>query len=490
MWITNNIQKQTNAKFVIPKCLSILSVTLVVLFALFSQSADANRLYTPQQNTSATGEVQSKEDSKSTRDTTHVAAVSSKLPNRITALTAASDPQLCIQYDSFNRMITVTCESANLSHIDSVMKDSTVLKKYGDGVWLLNANLTIADGANFVINSNDTNWLKINSTTGGNAYHIYVKGNLDIDSVKLSSWNTTSDDYSITDVNTPRASITIQPKGTGKTNIFNSDIGYLGDGNTSRGQGLSYWSADGSVIRNNTIHDMYYGFYSERVGNITIENNTIRNDIKYGIDPHTGTHDMIIRNNKVHDNGHIGIICSLDCNNITIEGNTVYNNTRAGIMLSKNVQNSVVRNNIIHGEDTGISVSESSKDLVHSNVINNSLNGIQVKLNSSANNIQNNSIYNSEKCGIQISDAASRNLIMSNVVLNSTKNGVCIFDSSYNNTVNGNTIDASGSYAIYVRDSNSPDNVVSENLLLNVSRNPIRMINGTVTAINNTSPIN
>ena len=55
-----------------------------------------------------------------------------------------------------------------------------------------------------------------------------------------------------------------------------------------------YWAGDGSVIKNNTIHHMYYAFYSEQVGNITIENNTIHDDIKYGIDPHTGTHDMVI----------------------------------------------------------------------------------------------------------------------------------------------------------------------------------------------------
>ena len=352
---------------------------------------------------------------------------------------------------------------------------------------MLNADLNIDDGANFVIDSNDTKWLKINSTAA-NPHHIYVKGNLRIDSVKVSSWNTKSNDYAMTDVNTPRASITVLPKGTGKTDILNSEIAYLGDGNTSRGQGISYWSADGSIIRNNTIHHMYYGFYSEGVGNITIENNSVHNDIKYGLDPHTKTHDMIIRNNTVHGNGHIGIICSLDCINITIEGNTVYNNTKAGIMLSKNVQNSVVRDNKVQGEDTGISVSESSKDLVHGNVINNSANGIQVKLNSTNNKVQNNYIYHSDKCGIQISDAASRNFISSNTVLNSTKSGICLLDGPVANTINNNTIDASNSFAVYARDSNSTDNIVRENLLLNVTKSPIKMVNSTLTVLNNTSP--
>jgi poly(beta-D-mannuronate) C5 epimerase len=52
-----------------------------------------------------------------------------------------------------------------------------------------------------------------------------------------------------------------------------------------------------------------------------IEDNHVHDNTIYGLDPHTGTHDMIIRNNVVHNNGEEGIICSEDCYNITIEGN-------------------------------------------------------------------------------------------------------------------------------------------------------------------------
>ena len=38
-----------------------------------------------------------------------------------------------------------------------------------------------------------------------------------------------------------------------------------------------------------------------------VENNIIRNSGHYGLDPHTGTHDMIIQHNIVHDNGAQGI---------------------------------------------------------------------------------------------------------------------------------------------------------------------------------------
>ncbi|MGC2426137.1 MAG: right-handed parallel beta-helix repeat-containing protein, partial [Nitrososphaeraceae archaeon] len=246
----------------------------------------------------------------------------------------------CISYDLADKLITLTCGSWNPSQIYSSLNNTSAMKKENDGTWLLNSNLKIWHDATFHVNSTDTKWLKINSTTPEDPYHIDVVGNMMINSVKISSWNTTSNNYTTTDGKIPRSSITVLPVASGKTDIINSEIAYLGDGNTSRGQGLSYWAGDGSLIKNNTIHHMYYAFYSEQVGNITIENNTIHDDIKYGIDPHTGTHDMIIRNNRVYDNGHIGIICSLDCNNITIDGNTVSGNTNAGIMLSRNVQDS------------------------------------------------------------------------------------------------------------------------------------------------------
>ena len=53
----------------------------------------------------------------------------------------------------------------------------------------------------------------------------------------------------------------------------------------------------------------------------------------YGLDPHTGTHDIVIRNNTVHDHGAMGIICSLDCYNVTIENNTVLKVLVQGLCL-------------------------------------------------------------------------------------------------------------------------------------------------------------
>jgi parallel beta-helix repeat protein len=141
----------------------------------------------------------------------------------------------------------------------------------------------------------------------------------------------------------------------------------------------------------------------------------------YGLDPHTGTHDMIIRNNTVHDNGSIGIICSLDCYNITIENNIVYNNTKMGIMFSRNMYDSVARNNIVSNEDRGIVISESHNNEIYNNTVSDSGSGIDLDTESSKNKIQDNIVANIPySSALVVEDgAAEQNMLYSNTLVNS-----------------------------------------------------------------------
>jgi len=106
----------------------------------------------------------------------------------------------------------------------------------------------------------------------------------------------------------------------------------------------------------------------------------------YGFDPHTGTHDIIIRNNTVHDHGAMGIICSLDCYKIVIENNKVSNSAGSGIMFSRNMTNSITRNNYVHNEQC-IFVSQSHDNKIYYNTVSNCGNGIYLKSESSNNSV-------------------------------------------------------------------------------------------------------
>ena len=362
---------------------------------------------------------------------------------------AAGNGNGCISYDSVRRMITVSCKSATLTDIYNQLNDPAVLNKeqQRNGVWLLNANITINKGSTLTIDPTDTTWLKIIADERTLAYGIHVLGSLKIDSVQLTSWNPETNYYAmsngsressgpatkacgsncpiavkdkLTHHGAPRPYIRIESRATGTTNITNSYIGYIGyeAGWGKMTPGLQYNAGDGSVIRNNDFDHLYFGFYSVNVGNMVIENNKIHNSGHYGIDPHTGTHDMVIRNNIVYDNNGTAIICSLDCYNIRFENNIVYNNHGGGIVFSRNTTHSVARNNYVHDQTTPIQIAASYNNAVYNNIISNTnTTGILIIGDSSGNKIFNNNIMNAQSA-FGIKNTAANNMIYANKLIN------------------------------------------------------------------------
>ena len=385
--------------------------------------------------------------------------------NTIPSFSQSSIPSAsCINYNPSTIIITVSCSSARLTDIDNKLHDPSILAKQSPaGVWFLSANLVIAKGATFHIDPTDTKWLKISSKVTrvpGNAkiapaYIIDVHGSLKIDSVKITSWDPTTNYYAITNgsrtasgvfiFGAPRPSIVVENNATGTTDITNSEIAYLGyeQGKHKGGSGLSYYyGGDGSIIRNNDIHHVYFGLYTFGVGHMTIENNIIRNSGHYGLDPHTGTHDMIIRNNTVYDNNGSGIICSLNCYNILIENNKVYHNADDGIDFSRNMYNSIARNNIVYNEPSGIYVSQSHNNQLYSNTISNSGNGIYINSGSTNNKLYDNTLMNSKSHAIVINSGSNANTLYSNKIVSTSKEGLEIDQdaTSKNNILSNNRI--------------------------------------------------
>jgi mannuronan 5-epimerase len=341
----------------------------------------------------------------------------------------------CVTFDFEDRIITITCKNSNLTQIDNQLNNSDIIRRDegSDKGWVLNAGITVPNNATLYINSSDTSWLKI-IADGETTYPIFVSGSLKIDSVGITSWNPNTNNYTSSldshrngeavQIGTPRPYIIVNDDAEGTTDITNSEIAHLGyeSGYGGGRTGLRYEGGDGSTIRGNNIHDLYFGFYSKGVGGMIIENNYIHDNIHYGLDPHTGTHEMIIKNNTVHDNGSIGIICSLDCYNITIENNTVYNNTKMGIMFSRNMTDSVARNNIVSNEDRGIVVSESHNNEIYNNTVSTSSSGIDLDEDSTGNSIHDNTIVDisdaEDALGLE-EGAEEQNTLYSNKFINS-----------------------------------------------------------------------
>lgn len=376
------------------------------------------------------------------------------ISNAYSSIPGTESSSACITYDPNDNIITITCKSATLTDIDNQLKDPDILQieNIASKVWLLNAGIVIENQAALYINSTDTSWLRIVAPSGdeteaeqvdqenqiGKANGIEVLGSLKIDSIKMTSWDPFTNNYALNEgkrnlrgseyevqLGSPRPFISVEGEATGTTDITNSEIAYLGyEGGVGGGPvvGLTYFGGDGSRIANNNIHHLYFAFYSNGVGNITIENNHIHNSGHYGLDPHTGTHDMIIRNNTVNDNGSIGIICSLDCYNISIENNKVYNNTKMGIMFSRNMFDSVARNNIVNDEEQGIVISESHNNEIYNNTVSNSDRGIDIDAQSNENIIHDNIIRNIPNLSdaLYVEEGATKqNTLYSNILVSS-----------------------------------------------------------------------
>lgn len=250
----------------------------------------------------------------------------------------------------------------------------------------------------------------VSKNNGNNPNGIHVLGSLKIDSVKITSWHPEKNDvigfafgkrsgeeHTKSDYDTaePRAFIRVSKEATGTTNITNSELAYLGY-SCSRCSGLSYYGGEGSVIEGNDIHHLLKGFYSKSMANMLIADNRVHDNYLYGIDPHTGSHDMSIIKNTVYNNNASGIICSKHCYNLLIEGNRVYNNTGVGrgIAFSINTTNSIARDNHVSDQFKCISFNRNSNfNEIYNNTVSNCINGFYLA-NTTNNSIHDNSIRN------------------------------------------------------------------------------------------------
>ncbi|MDQ3837316.1 MAG: right-handed parallel beta-helix repeat-containing protein [Thermoproteota archaeon] len=274
----------------------------------------------------------------------------------------------CIDYDESENTISVSCNASFLDVVQTI-NDPGILENQGNGEYLLNANLEIDDDITFSMTSaaDGLQYLKLAGENG-----IIVDGTILIDGVKITSWDISAGDVIHQDINGTIPRGYVRFAGSEGSQILNSEFGYLGDVQIGRrgfdllnsGEGPSH----DMVIRGSKFHHLYFAFYSNGAYNITIDGNEYYNNIRYALDPHTGTHDITITNNWVHHNP-LGIICSLDCYNILIEGNLVEHNVDEGIFFSRNVYDSIARNNYVSNSTTGIVLTESPNNQIYNNRI-------------------------------------------------------------------------------------------------------------------------
>ncbi len=272
----------------------------------------------------------------------------------------------CIEYDGGENTIFINC-NASFSDVVQTINDPEILEHLGNGEYILNANLEVSDGITFAMTSagDGLQYLKLAGENG-----IIVYGKILIDGIKITSWDIADEDVIQQDMNGAISRGYVRFAGSEGAQIINSEFGYLGHAEPGRrgfdlhGDGPSH----DMVIRGSSFHHMWFAFYSNGAYNIAVDGNEYYNNIRYALDPHTGTYNMNITNNWVHHNP-LGIICSDRCYNILIEGNTVHHNINYGIFFSRNMHDSIARNNHVYNSSIGIVASESPNNQIYNNMI-------------------------------------------------------------------------------------------------------------------------
>lgn len=369
-----------------------------------------------------------------------------------------------------------TCTLTNLRDIIT-NKSPPLVQDAGNGaIWYLNSNLKLELGAKLVLHGTaiggDVDELRLrsnNTSTAGSIVYIRAQwGLIDIDSTKVTSWNSALNEPDTEYSTYKRSYIHVRSylEADGVTaresrmDIKNSDVGYLGY-YSAEAYGL-VWKVYGSQsglfdkvnvlgdIKNSRIHHNYFGVYTYGAYQMEWVDNIVENNVKYGLDPHDDSDALTIDRNISRNNGDHGIICSKRCDNLKITNNTVYGNTGNGIMLHRSVTDSDVSGNVIYNNtDAGIALFESFNNTVRNNNIYGNARGVRFSVGSHDNLIQDNTISNNTDIGIyayQGSDAAQE----------PGSNG-----RPKKNTIDSNTISGSGKLMVKLRDSD--DFVFSNN---------------------------
>jgi len=387
---------------------------------------------------------------------------------------------------SSNRIYLEGGVTATLSDIKAALPNAPLdLVDPTEKIWLLRANLQITNGSVLILRGagagGDVNQLRLqsnNASTTNNYVSIIADyGNIDIDSTLITSWDLAAaapdTEYGST---YKRAFIRVRSKlaADGVTalesrmDITNSDIGYLGY-YAAESYGLS-WKVVGSAenlfekvsvfgnILGSHIHHNYFGVYSfghqgdpeEHLSGQWLDNEVDHN-VKYGLDPHDDSDNLVIENNNVHHNGYHGIIAAERCDHIQIRNNESWANTGNGIMLYQLSDDGLIEGNNSHDNtDSGIAIMSSSRTLIRDNLLmNNAYAGIRFSVGASDNQVENNDIGNSGKYGVYFykgSDTPNpgddgrpkRNIFLVNNVHDTVQEGVKMTDGDANEFL-GNT---------------------------------------------------
>jgi len=323
-------------------------------------------------------------------------------------------------------VITVSAgQGVTLKALSKAVGKPDALRETAPGEWLLGADLVVAKGATMRLAAPEARWLKLRSEPGRFVSVKVLGGGLDIRGTCVTSWDTGAQRADTE--HTDGRGFLLARDGAQLT-IDHAELHYLGYG-AVESYGLS-WRTQGTTgsITSSLVSQLYYGLYSNAIDGLVVRDNDFFANVLYGIDPHTGSRNLRIERNTVHDNGKHGIILAEDCVDSVISNNVVYRNAHHGIVLyQRSDRNTVEHNESFLNAAQGINVNESSE-----------------------NTVRDNRVYQNGESGVGVGQTAQRNVVESNEIRLNKQDGVRLVSEAAQNAVRGNVIGGNARYGVYV----------------------------------------
>ncbi|TQM37394.1 right-handed parallel beta-helix repeat-containing protein [Pseudonocardia cypriaca] len=349
---------------------------------------------------------------------------------------------LDVRFDRATNVIDVVGGTGvTLPAIAAEVGDPAALREVNPGEWLLGADLVVRGGAELQITTPEVRWLKLSSEPGRFVSVDALGGKLDVTGSCVTSWNDAQG--SVDTAYDDGRSFLLARDGAQMT-IDHAELHYLGHGDVES-YGLSWRTAGtGGGITDSIVSNLYYGLYTYEVSGLSVLDNEFRNNVLYGIDPHTGSAKLDIERNVVHDNGKHGIILAEDCVDSVIRDNLVYRNAHHGIVLYLRSDR-----NLVEGNET----------------FDNSAQGININ-ESGANTLRDNKVYDNGETGVGVTQLAQGNVVEGNQLRGNQQDGLRVVSESAATTVHDNVIAGNARYGLYVDTSGAVEvagNTITDN---------------------------
>lgn len=364
-----------------------------------------------------------------------------------------------------------------LSDIYESLADDDLLEYEGDGVYLLKSNLTIGPHTILLLENNgdddsgknSVTWLKLKSDSRESVRIFGNGGNIFIDGITISSWDSFAGDYD-RDIEDGRSYIRVD---NGRMDIINSEIYHLGQPHTRSSGGGVYglsWRIDNSsmfgeqlvtgTVEHTVIHNNYIGIYAFGATGMQIRHNDVSNSLLNGIEINQDSNTLLLEDNYISSNGRHGLLLSRSCLYNTIRKNRMADNGRYGLVLDRSSDFNTVAGNTISGNQDAIGIWRSNHNLLNGNEISSNKYGVRFNKKSAYNLLIDNHIWSNAQDGIYLTDGAHHNEIWQNEITDHSK-GVHL--RAAENLVRDNDI-AKNDHGLHLAEE-SRNNLVTQNTL-------------------------